>query len=58
MAASRSGVTDAAAVYPAVLDGLIPSTWHHVERYTNNRIEADHSQGKHRLRPMRGLPTD
>jgi transposase-like protein len=41
-----------------VLDGLIPSTWHHVERYTNNRIEADHSQGKHRLRPMRGLPTD
>src|SRR3954471_7976250 len=51
-------VTDAAAVYPAVLDELIPSAWHHVERYANNRIEADHSQLKHRLRPMRGLRTD
>ncbi|GAB3836227.1 DDE-type integrase/transposase/recombinase [Dactylosporangium cerinum] len=27
-------------------------------RYANNRIEADHSQLKHRLRPMRGLQTD
>jgi hypothetical protein len=44
--------------YPAVLDELIPSAWHHVERYANNRIEADHSQLKHRLRPMRGLRTD
>ena len=51
-------VTDAAAVYPAVLDDLIPSAWHHVEQYANNRIEADHSQLKHRLRPMRGLRTD
>jgi IS6 family transposase len=51
-------VTDAAAVYPAVLDELIPSAWHHVERYANNPIEADHSQLKHRLRPMRGLRTD
>jgi transposase-like protein len=51
-------VTDAAAVYPGVLDELIPSAWHHVERYANNRIEADHSQLKHRLRPMRGLRTD
>jgi IS6 family transposase len=51
-------VTDAAAVYPAVLDELIPSAWHHVERYANNRIEADHSQLKRRLRPMRGLRTD
>ena len=51
-------VTDAAAVYPAELDELIPSAWHHVERYANNRIEADHSQLKHRLRPMRGLRTD
>jgi transposase-like protein len=51
-------VTDAAAVYPAVLDELIPSACHHVERYANNRIEADHSQLKHRLRPMRGLRTD
>jgi transposase-like protein len=51
-------VTDAAAVYPAVLDELIPSAWHHVEPYANNPIEADHSQLKRRLRPMRGLHTD
>ncbi|WP_433281651.1 IS6 family transposase [Micromonospora sp. CA-244673] len=40
----REVVTDAAPVYPAVLDDLIPSAWHHVERYANNPIEADHSQ--------------
>ena len=41
-----------------MLEQLIPSAWHHVEQYANNRIEADHSQLKHRLRPMRGLRTD
>jgi transposase-like protein len=51
-------VTDAAAVYPVVLDELIPSGWHHVEQYANKRIEADHSELKHRLRPMRGLRID
>jgi transposase-like protein len=51
-------VTDAAAVYPAVLDELIPSAWHHVEQYANSLIEADHSRLKHRLRPMRGLRTE
>jgi transposase-like protein len=51
-------VTDAAPVYPRVLDELIPSAWHHVERYANNPIEADHGQLKRRLRPMRGLRTD
>jgi len=51
-------VTDAAPIYPAVLEELIPSGWHHVERHANNLIEADHSQLKHRLRPMRGLRTD
>jgi transposase-like protein len=51
-------VTDAAAVYPAVLDELIPPAWHHVEQYANNPIEADHSRLKHRLKPMRGLQTD
>ncbi|GIJ28999.1 hypothetical protein Vqi01_41610 [Micromonospora qiuiae] len=51
-------VTDAAAVYPGVLDELIPSAWHHVEQYANNPFEADHSRLKHRLRPMRGLRTD
>jgi hypothetical protein len=51
-------VTDAAPVYPGVLDELVPAAWHHVERYANNPIEADHGQLKHRLRPMRGLRTD
>jgi transposase-like protein len=51
-------VTDAAPVYPAVLDELIPSAWHHVERFVNNPIEADHGRLKHRLRAMRGLRTD
>jgi transposase-like protein len=51
-------VTDAAPVYPAVLDELVPQACHHVQRHANNPIEADHSQLKHRLRPMRGLRTD
>jgi transposase-like protein len=51
-------VTDAAPVYPGVLAELVPSAWHHVEQYANNRIEADHGQLKRRLRPMRGLQTD
>ncbi len=51
-------ITDAAPVYPGVLDELLPAAWHHVERYANNPIEADHGQLKHRLRPMRGLRTD
>jgi transposase-like protein len=32
-------VTDAAPVYPGVLDELIPSAWHHVEQYASNPIE-------------------
>lgn len=51
-------VTDAAVIYPGVLDELIPSAWHHLERYANNPIEADHGGLKHRLKPMRGLRTD
>jgi transposase-like protein len=51
-------VTDAAPVHPAVLDQLLSAAWHHVERYANNPVEADHSQLKHRLRPMRGLRDD
>ncbi|MFU8855194.1 DDE-type integrase/transposase/recombinase [Micromonospora sp. SL1-18] len=31
--------------------------WHRT-RHANNAIEADHSQLKHRLRPMRDLCTD
>ena len=51
-------VTDRAPTYPRVLDELTPAAWHHVERYENNRIEADHGRLKHRLRPMRGLRTE
>jgi transposase, IS6 family len=47
--------TDRAAVYPRVLDELIPSALHTVKQYANNPIEADHGQLKARLRPMRGL---
>jgi IS6 family transposase len=42
-------VTDAAPVYPGVLEELLPSAWHHVEPYENNPIEADHGQLKRRL---------
>jgi transposase-like protein len=51
-------VTDAAPVYPSVLEELVPAAWHHVEQYANNPIEADHGQLKRRLRPMRGLQSD
>jgi transposase-like protein len=54
----REVVTDASPVYPGVLDEPVPSAWHHVERYADNPIEADHGRLKHRLRPMRGLRTD
>lgn len=40
-------VTDAAAVYAAVLDELIPRAWHHVEQYANNSMKADHGRLKH-----------
>jgi transposase-like protein len=54
----REVITDAAPVYPAVLEEQVPAAWHHVEQYANNPIEADHGQLKRRLRPMRGLQTD
>ena len=50
-------VTDRAPTYPRVLDQLWPAAWHHVERYANNRVEADRAQLKRRLRPMRGIKT-
>jgi transposase-like protein len=50
-------VTDQAPTYPRVLDELWPAAWHHVERYANNPVEADHAQLKPRLRPMRGIKT-
>jgi transposase-like protein len=50
-------ITDRAPTYPRVLDQLWPAAWHHAGQYANNRIEADHSQLKRRLRPMRGIKT-
>jgi transposase-like protein len=47
--------TDRAPAYPRVLDALIPSALHTVERYANNPVEADRGRLKARLRPMRGL---
>src|SRR4051794_23284690 len=39
-------VTDAAPVYPAVLDGLLPAAWHHVERYATDEIVKVDSRGR------------
>ena len=47
--------TDRAPAYPRVLEELIPSAQHTVERYANNPVETDHGRLKARLRPMRGL---
>jgi IS6 family transposase len=47
--------TDRAPVYPRVIDELVPAARHVLEQYANNRVEADHSRLKARLRPMRGL---
>ena len=47
--------TDRAPAYPRVLEELVPSALHTVERYANNPVEADHGRLKARLRPMRGL---
>jgi transposase-like protein len=47
--------TDRAPACPRVLDELVPSALHTVERHANNPIEADHGRLKARLRPMRGL---
>ena len=46
---------DRAPAYPRVLDELIPSALHTIERYANNPVETDHGRLKARLRPMRGL---
>jgi transcriptional regulator with XRE-family HTH domain len=37
------------------LGNLVPAAAHVTEQYGNNRVEADHSRFKARLRPMRGL---
>ena len=50
--------TDQAPVYPAVLEELLPATWHRTDQCANNGIECDHGRLKARLRPMRGLKQD
>ena len=51
-------ITDQAPVYPAVLEELLPASWHRTDQYANNRVECDHGKLKARLRPMRGLKQD
>jgi IS6 family transposase len=41
--------TDQAACYLRVLEEMLPQAWHRIERYANNRIEADHAQLKKRV---------
>ena len=50
--------TDKAPAYPAVLEELLPASWHRTDRYANNRVECDHGRLKARLGPMRGLKQD
>jgi transposase, IS6 family len=50
--------TDRAAVYPDVLEALLPAAWHRADQYDNNRVECDHGRLNARLRPMRGLKQD
>jgi transposase-like protein len=51
-------VTDQAPAYPAVLEELLPASWHRTDQYANNRSEADHGRLKSRLRLMRGRKQD
>ncbi len=50
--------TDRAAVYPRLLEELVPAAQHVTRPYANNRVEADHGRLKAWLRPMRGLKRD
>ncbi len=50
--------TDQAPVYPAVLEELLPASWHRTDQYANNRVECDHGRLKARLRAMHGLKQD
>jgi transposase-like protein len=51
-------VTDRAPALRAAIDELLPSAFHNMELYENNRVECDHGRLKARLRPMRGLKRD
>ena len=49
--------TDRSPTLAAAIAELLHAAVHDIEQYANNRIEADHSRLKARLRPMRGLKT-
>ena len=49
----QSNIRAPQAVYPPVLEELVPGTWHHSERYANNPVED--GRLKSRLGPLRGL---
>ena len=51
-------VTDRAAIYPVLLEELLPAAGHRTEQDANSRVEADHGRLKSRLGPMRGLEQD
>ena len=47
--------TDRAQAYPRVLDELLPTACHVMQKHANNPIESDHGRLQSRRRPMRGL---
>ncbi|MCU1369041.1 MAG: putative transposase [Ilumatobacteraceae bacterium] len=49
--------TDRSALARTIVE-LLPGNHHDTTQYANNRVEADHSRLKARLRPMRGLKRD
>ncbi len=50
--------TDLSPALAHIIAELLPTAFHHTERYANNRVECDHGHLKARLRPMCGLKTD
>ena len=50
--------TDRSPAVARTIVELLPGVNHDTSQYANNRIEADHSRLKARLRPMRGLKRD
>src|SRR6266542_4298544 len=48
-------VTDAAPVYPGVLDELVPAAWHHVQQCNDYPCVTDHRHLKRWLRLLLGL---
>ena len=51
-------ITDKAQALLAAIDDVLPDALPNTDRYSNNRVEADHGRLKARLRPMRSLKCD